>query len=97
MITWDVDGKVFFTMDAQSVPGVTLPVPDAMIIKINTAIAWVRSRPLEHRKQSFPNPHTPPSPSIYQWVNPGGAPAVFPNGQDYTFHYVDWVRAWARA
>ena len=39
-ITWDVDGVVYFTMTAQSVPGVTLPVPDALELKINTAIAW---------------------------------------------------------
>jgi hypothetical protein len=40
-------------MTSASVPGVTLPVPDAMELKINTAIAWWID-PRE-REAEFPN------------------------------------------
>ena len=55
-ITWDVDGVVFFTMDAKSVPGVTLPVPDALELKINTAIVSPHSN-------CAPAPHGPEHPN----------------------------------
>lgn len=39
-ITWDVDGVVYFVMNDKTVPGVTLPLPDPLELKINTAVAW---------------------------------------------------------
>ena len=57
-------------MTEQSVPGVTLPVPDALELKLNTAIAW--------------------------WIDPSSRAAEFPAGQDFTLHYIDWVRVYDR-
>lgn len=39
-IVWSVNGIVYFKTNKMTVPGVTLPVPDAQELKLNTAIAW---------------------------------------------------------
>ena len=36
-ITWDIDGIPFFVSNDAAFPGVTIPVPDAVNLKINTA------------------------------------------------------------
>lgn len=56
-ITWDVDGVIFFTMDAKSVPGVTLPVPDALELKITQRL--LVHIPTAHLRPMDPNTPTP--------------------------------------
>ena len=50
-----------------------IPVPDPMVLIMQTALAW--------------------------WILPqdGSAPPQFPLGQDFTLHFIDWVRVWKRS
>jgi hypothetical protein len=37
---WYYDGRLIYTIDRQSDPGAPLPVPDNMMVVMNTALAW---------------------------------------------------------
>ena len=72
-ITYSIDGVPYFVQDRELYPGIALPVPDPLVVILQTALAW--------------------------WILPqdGSAPPQFPDGQDYTFHFIDWLRVYKRA
>ena len=39
-ITWAINDVVYFSANKGRFPGITLPVPDAQELKLNTAVAW---------------------------------------------------------
>ena len=72
-IVYSVDDVVFYKQDRENFPGIIIPVPDPMVLIMQTALAW--------------------------WILPQdiSAPPQFPLGQDFTHHFIDWIRVWKRS